>query len=138
MSTSITAPAVDRICRLLEQRYGDLGRSAANRLREWLSGAVPYAYPEILEKHLEEQHVPLLFDAFWQVLPFGTGGRRGRVGYGANRLNPATVAMTVQGHCNYLRKNFPGRTGMAVARSNHWGGFQGVGGGVTSFGGMAD
>ena len=45
----------------------------------------------------------LVFDAFRQVLPFGTGGRRGPMGYGPNRMNPATVAMTVQGHCNYLR-----------------------------------
>jgi phosphoglucomutase/phosphomannomutase len=57
----------------------------------------------------EERHVPLLFDAFWQVLPFGTGGRRGRVGYGSNRFNATTVAMTVQGHYNYLSTAFPGR-----------------------------
>src|SRR5262249_31819224 len=118
MSTSITAPAVDRICGLLEQRYGHLGRSAANRLREWLSGAVPYAYPEILEKHLEEQHVDLLLDAFWQVLPFGTGGRRGRVGYGPNRINPTTVAMTVQGHCEYLRRMLSDRTALCVVVAN--------------------
>ena len=66
-------------------------------------------FPEVLARHLEEQHVPLLFDAFWQVLPFGTGGRRGRVGYGSNRFNPTTVAMTVQGHCNYLSAAFPGK-----------------------------
>ena len=66
-------------------------------------------FPEVLARHLEEQHVPLLFDAFWQVLPFGTGGRRGRVGYGSNRFNPTTVAMTVQGHGNYLSAAFPSR-----------------------------
>jgi phosphoglucomutase/phosphomannomutase len=110
--------ALTKTCSLLEEMYGELGKGAAARLREWLSGVVPYAYPEILEKHLEERHVPLLLDAFWQVLPFGTGGRRGRVGYGANRLNPATVAMTVQGHCEYLRRAFPGRHEMAVVVAN--------------------
>jgi phosphoglucomutase/phosphomannomutase len=65
-------------------------------------------FPDVLARHLEEQHVPLLFDAFWQVLPFGTGGRRGRVGYGSNRFNQSTAAMTVQGHCNYLASAFPG------------------------------
>ena len=69
----------------------------------------PWRFPEVLARHLEEQYVPLLFDAFWQVLPFGTGGRRGRVGYGSNRFNPTTVAMTVQGHCNYLSSAFPGK-----------------------------
>jgi phosphoglucomutase/phosphomannomutase len=87
-------------------------------LRQWLSGPVPYAHPEIIAKHLEEKHIDLLFDAFWQVLPFGTGGRRGRVGYGANRLNPTIVAMTVQGHCNYLRNTFPERDDLTVVVAN--------------------
>ncbi len=108
----------DRICELLEEKYGELGRSAAARLRQWLSGKVPYAYPEILDQHLQEKHLELLFDAFWQVLPFGTGGRRGRVGYGPNRLNPTTVAMTVQGHCQYLRAAFPNRNDLAVVVAN--------------------
>lgn len=107
-----------RICELLVEKYGDLGRGAAERLRQWLSGKVPYAYPEIIEKHLEEQHLELLFDAFWQVLPFGTGGRRGRVGYGPNRLNTTTVAMTVQGHCQYLRAAFSDQEDLAVVVAN--------------------
>lgn len=110
--------ALNRICELLAERYRDLGQGAAERLRQWLTGAVPYAYPKIVEKHLEEEHIDLLFDAFWQVLPFGTGGRRGRVGYGANRLNPTTVAMTVQGHCQYLRAAFPERADLAVVVAN--------------------
>ena len=97
------------ISNLLTERYGERGKAAAERLQLWVSGAVPMAYPDILAKHLEKEHVPLLFDAFWQVLPFGTGGRRGRVGYGSNRFNPTTVAMTVQGHCNYLSAAFPGK-----------------------------
>src|SRR6266568_1394471 len=114
----MTDSALGRVCSLLEQKYGALGRTAAERLRQWISGSVPYAYPEILRKHLEERHVDLLLDGFWQVLPFGTGGRRGRVGYGANRLNPTTVAMTVQGHCHYLWKAFPHRTNFAVVVAN--------------------
>ncbi len=107
-----------RACELLVAKYGDLGRGAAGRLRQWFSGTVPYAYPEVIEKHLEEKHVDLLFDAFWQVLSFGTGGRRGRVGYGANRLNPTTVTMTVQGHCQYLRAAFPEHRELAVIVAN--------------------
>lgn len=113
-----TAEALERICELLVERYGDLGRGAVERLRRWLSGVIPYAYPEIIEKHLQENYVPLLLDAFWQVLPFGTGGRRGKVGYGTNRLNPSTVAMTVQGHCQYLRAAFPDRRDLAVVIAN--------------------
>ncbi|MBS1789014.1 MAG: hypothetical protein JST85_14895 [Acidobacteria bacterium] len=103
---------------LLAEKYGDLGRAAAERLQLWLSGKIPYAYPEILERHLEAQHLDLVFDAFWQVLPFGTGGRRGRVGYGSNRLNPTTIAMTVQGHSQYLKAAFPDRDDLSVVVAN--------------------
>ena len=89
--------------KLLEERHGEAGYAAAGRLRRWMGGEIPYATPEVLDRHLEAEHATLVFDAFRQVLPFGTGGRRGPVGYGPNRMNPATVAMTVQGHCNYLR-----------------------------------
>ncbi len=105
-----------KISTRLIDRYGERGKAAAVRLQVWLEGLVPMAFPQILARHLEEQHVPLLFDAFWQVLPFGTGGRRGRVGYGSNRFNPSTVAMTVQGHCNFLAEAFPGaKTSVIVA-----------------------
>jgi len=110
--------ALEKVCEWLVERYADLGRGAAERLQQWLSGAIPYAYPEIIEQHLQEQSVPLLFDAFWQVLPFGTGGRRGKVGYGVNRFNPTTVAMTVQGHCQYLRTTFPERRDLTVVIAN--------------------
>jgi len=111
-------PALEKISRLLAERYDDLGRQAAERLRRWLSGEIPFAHPEILEKHLAEEHLPLLFDAFWQVLPFGTGGRRGAVGYGANRMNESTVAMTVQGHCQYLLETFADQGEIAVVVAN--------------------
>lgn len=101
--------ALAKVSTRMIDRYGERGEAAAGRLRIWLEGLVPMSFPEILARHLEEQHVPLLFDAFWQVLPFGTGGRRGRVGYGSNRFNPSTVAMTVQGHCNFLAAAFPGK-----------------------------
>ncbi len=105
----IDSDVVTRVFDLLSERYDGLGQTATERVRAWLSGNIPYGYPEIIEQHLADQHVSLLFDAFWQVLPFGTGGRRGRVGYGPNRLNLATVAMTVQGHCDYLETAFPNR-----------------------------
>lgn len=112
--------SLERICELLAdpRRYGDLGEQAGRRLRRWLSGAIPHAFPEIIERHLSEERLDLIFDAFWQVLPFGTGGRRGGVGYGPNRMNPTTVAMTVQGHCEYLRAAFPGRDELAVVVAN--------------------
>ncbi|MBP6820597.1 MAG: hypothetical protein KA368_03590 [Acidobacteria bacterium] len=110
--------ALTKICELLTEKYGDQGKAAGERLRQWLSGSIPYAYPDMIEKHLDEKHLALIFDAFWQVLPFGTGGRRGRVGYGPNRLNPTTIAMTVQGHSQYLRAAFPDRDDLSVVVAN--------------------
>lgn len=110
--------ALDKTCQRLLDRYGEQGGDAARRLRQWLSGDLPWAHPEILERHLADEHVDLLFDAFWQVLPFGTGGRRGRVGYGSNRMNETTVAMTVQGHCNYLKSAYPDRDDLTVVVAN--------------------
>lgn len=113
--------AVEEIRGQMIEKYADLGRSAAERLRQWLdpqNPLRPYVDQEVIEKHLEEKYLPLLFDAFYQELPFGTGGRRGKVGYGPNRLNPATVAMTVQGHCDYLKTLPPERKDLAVVVAN--------------------
>jgi phosphoglucomutase len=105
---------VERICDSLIEKFGEPGREATGLLRRWLSGGVPYASPEVLEQHLDDKHLGLVFDAFRQVLPFGTGGRRGLVGYGPNRMNPATLAITVQGHCNYLLTSNPNRADLTV------------------------
>ncbi len=99
---------LDRMCALLTERYDAAGAGAAERLRQWIGGAIPHAEPEALARHLDDARADLLFDAFRQVLPFGTGGRRGPMGYGANRMNPSTVAMTAQGHADYLKANLPG------------------------------
>lgn len=114
----MTGTSLKGILGHLVQEYQDRGRVAGNNLEQWLSGKVPYAQPEILWRHVETKQVELLFDAFCQILPFGTGGRRGRVGYGANRINPATVAMTVQGHCQFLHATFPYRKNLAVVVAN--------------------
>src|SRR5512141_967780 len=49
----------------------------------------------------------LLLDSFYRILPFGTGGRRGPVGVGPNRINQDAVVTSVQGHINWLRRRFP-------------------------------
>jgi phosphoglucomutase len=82
---------------------GDAGRTAADNLRQWLSGDVPFAEPEAIERLVEAGDLPLLLDSFWREVPIGTGGRRGRVGFGPNRFNRSIVATSIQGHCDFLR-----------------------------------
>ena len=110
--------SLDEICGLLTQKYGTPGTRAAEQMRLWMSGTIPFAYPETIQKHLRRDQISLLFDAFWQILPFGTGGRRGKVGYGPNRMNPSTLSMTVQGHCDYINRTFGNRTELCVVVAN--------------------
>ncbi len=55
-----------------------------------------------------------LIDSFYRDLEFGTGGLRGIMGVGSNRMNIYTVAMATQGLANYLKKNFADRKTISV------------------------
>lgn len=89
-------------------------QKALHYLEQWLTRAEfePYR-PQILWLIEQKQWAGLL-DRFYQVLPFGTGGRRGAVGIGPNRMNPWTLAASVQGHCEYLRERFPNADPLTV------------------------
>src|SRR6516165_5444915 len=77
-------------------------------LRTWLTHADFAAYRPQLNWLIETGQWPGLIDRFYQIMPFGTGGRRGAVGIGPNRMNLWTLAASVQGHCEYLKEEFPG------------------------------
>jgi len=85
-----------------------LKEKALSYLRQWLCGPefAPYR-PQIEWLAATGQWAGLL-DRFYQILPFGTGGRRGAVGIGPNRMNFCTLGASVQGHCEYLKERFPG------------------------------
>jgi phosphoglucomutase len=59
-------------------------------------------------KYLLDNDEKELVESFYKDLEFGTGGLRGIMGVGTNRMNIYTVGMTTQGLCNYLLKQFPG------------------------------
>jgi len=77
-------------------------------LRPWLTDERFAAYRPQLESLVQRGRFETLFDCFWQVIPFGTGGRRGAVGLGTNRFNPWTLSTSVQGHAEILRETYPG------------------------------
>ena len=64
--------------------------------------------------HIDAEKYELLLDSFYQFIPFGTGGRRGRIGFGPNRINQVTVSLSVLGHCKYLRKEFKAAQNLSV------------------------
>jgi phosphoglucomutase len=80
---------------------------ALKYLRQWLTEGDFKAYHRQIEWLIQEQQWAGLLDRFYQILPFGTGGRRGPVGIGPNRMNAWTLCASVQGHCEYLRERFP-------------------------------
>ncbi|MFO0809619.1 MAG: phospho-sugar mutase [Gemmataceae bacterium] len=87
---------------------------AIDNLGRWLTDAEYASCRPQLEWLIAEGRWSHLLDAFYQVLPFGTGGRRGAVGIGPNRMNLWTLGSSVQGHCEYLREKFPGVESLAV------------------------
>jgi len=78
--------------------------SALANLRRWLEDPAFIDYRPQLEALIEAGRWGVLLDSFYRVIPFGTGGRRGPVGIGPNRINPYTITTSVQGHADYLRR----------------------------------
>ena len=80
---------------------------AVNNISQWLTDDTFKEYRAALEKLIklsqtDDEIANELFDSFWRIIPFGTGGRRWRVGIGPNRMNPYIIALTAQGHVDYL------------------------------------
>jgi phosphoglucomutase/phosphomannomutase len=91
-----------------------LKEQALKFLRQWLTDAEFAPYRPQLAWLIESKQWPGLLDRFYQILPFGTGGRRGAVGIGPNRMNGWTLRASVQGHCEYLKERFPGEEPLRV------------------------
>ncbi len=77
---------------------------ALGHLAKWLSDAMFAAYVPQIAHLIDSEQWDFLLDSFYQVIPFGTGGRRGLVGIGPNRINPWTIQASAQGHSQYLIK----------------------------------
>jgi phosphoglucomutase/phosphomannomutase len=77
-------------------------------LSAWLTQAEFSGYRPQLEWLIRTEKWSVLLDSFYQIMPFGTGGRRGAVGIGPNRMNLWTLGASVQGHCEYLKQRYPG------------------------------
>ncbi len=73
---------------------------------QWLTNAYDLETQDAV-KQLMESDPETLADAFYRDLEFGTGGLRGIMGVGTNRMNKYTVGMATQGLANYILKSFP-------------------------------
>src|SRR5690348_11843454 len=79
-----------------------------NKIDTWLNGGYDEQTKAEIRK-LQKEHPEELTESFYRNLEFGTGGLRGIMGVGTNRMNKYTVGMATQGYANYLKKSFPGR-----------------------------
>jgi phosphoglucomutase len=90
-----------------------LGQVTA-KAQEWLGGSFDEKTREEVKALLNKEDKSDLIDAFYKDLEFGTGGLRGIMGAGTNRMNIYTVGMATQGLANYLNKNFKERKEISV------------------------
>lgn len=85
----------------------DLLTEVIAKANSWLEGNYDEETKERVKYLLEHDEAELV-ESFYRHLEFGTGGLRGIMGVGTNRMNIYTVGMATQGLCNYLLKQFPG------------------------------
>lgn len=84
------------------------------KAQAWLSPAFDEETRNAVQAMLDNEDKTALIDAFYQNLEFGTGGLRGIMGVGTNRMNKYIVGMATQGFANYLLKAFPGKNDISV------------------------
>jgi phosphoglucomutase/phosphomannomutase len=83
--------------------------SAAANIRKWLSEPRYAEYAPQVAQHIAAEQWKELDDVFWTVIPFGTGGRRGRMyPIGCNAINDRTIGESAQGLAEYVRSQGSG------------------------------
>ena len=84
----------------------DVLQKVTERAQSWLSEGYDADTQKEVRRMLEAEDKTELIEAFYKNLEFGTGGLRGIMGAGTNRMNRYTVSMATQGLSNYLLKAF--------------------------------
>ncbi|MFM2360193.1 MAG: hypothetical protein RLY16_2186 [Bacteroidota bacterium] len=84
------------------------------KVNAWLQGNYEQSVKDEINR-LQTENPDELADAFYKNLEFGTGGLRGIMGIGTNRMNKYTVGMATQGYANYLKQCFGDNVKVAVA-----------------------
>ena len=84
------------------------------KAKQWLSPSFDEETRQSVKQMLDKADKTDLIEVFYKNLEFGTGGLRGIMGAGTNRMNVYTVGMATQGFANYLKKNFADRKEISV------------------------
>ncbi len=84
----------------------NLKQEVLNKVNIWLNAGLDKESEESIKNMMKNDEKELI-ECFYKDLEFGTGGMRGIMGVGSNRMNKYTVAMATQGLANYIKKKFP-------------------------------
>lgn len=87
-----------------------LEKHIEDKIQKWLQGPYDEAGKKTIQNWLENKQFQELNDSFYKNLEFGTGGLRGELGPGPNRMNIDTVGMATQGFANYLHSQYDNLT----------------------------
>ncbi len=85
----------------------ELEPAVQDKINQWLQGSYDEGTKKEIQQLLDEKKYTDLTDAFYRDLEFGTGGLRGIMGAGSNRVNKYTIGTATQGLSNYLKKTYP-------------------------------
>lgn len=110
MSESSIDPGRDEALAAIEEacQQGQLSESAGVNIRAWITDSRYEKYREAVCQLIGDQQWQELDDAFWNVIPFGTGGRRGKMyPVGSNAINERTIGESAQGLADYVRQQKP-------------------------------
>lgn len=86
---------------------GNLDKDTQARVNQWLSDEYDAETVKNVQDLIDQNQETELLDSFYKELEFGTGGLRGIMGVGSNRMNKYTIGKATQGLANYLKKEFP-------------------------------
>lgn len=92
--------------KLISLKKKGLVSSAIKNIKIWLESDECSNFWYEIEALINKEKVDDLNNAFFQVIPFGTGGRRGLMGVGSNRINVRTISESAQGFADYLVEYF--------------------------------
>lgn len=93
----------------------ELIKQVTERAQQWLTPAYDAETQAEVKRMLDNPDKTELIECFYRDLEFGTGGLRGIMGAGTNRMNIYVVGAATQGFANYLKKNFKNREQISVA-----------------------
>ena len=85
----------------------NLDKDIQKKIEDWLTPSYDEGTRKAVQDLIDNNEVTELTDSFYRDLEFGTGGLRGIMGVGSNRMNKYTIGKATQGLSNYLKKQFP-------------------------------